>query len=43
MFRSYFSDGPKRSDSNEVNKQFRYLKAHSDDEGDVVLAIDVAT
>ena len=42
MFRSYFSDGHKRFDSNEVNKQFRYLKAYSDDEGDVVLAIDVA-
>ena len=44
MFRSYFSDGHKRSDSNEVNKQFRYryLKAYGDDEGDVVLAINVA-
>ena len=42
MFISYFSDGHERSDSNEVYKQFRYLKAYSDDEGDVVLAIDVA-
>ena len=43
MFRSYFSDGHKRSALSEANKQFRYLKAYGDDNGDDVLAIGVAT
>ena len=43
FFGSYFGDDHRRSDLNETNKQFRYLKACGDEKGDDVLAIDVAT